>query len=67
MAANVTWDVEPSWRELHDAKKLRSCLHAALRCERIMLKEDPYFERVNKCSPPSSYLAVLAGKDSAAG
>lgn len=62
-AAIETWGMEQSWQEIHKADRLSAFLRHSLNREVIMLERDPYYARLNKCSPPSSYLDALAGED----
>ncbi len=60
---HLTWGVERTWQEMHEADDLRNFLKAALRREQIMLKRERDLERINKCSPPDEYLEWLAGPE----
>ena len=58
--ARLTWGVERSWQEMHEAGHLGTFLRAALERERIMLDRDRDITRLNKCELPLDYVESLA-------
>jgi hypothetical protein len=55
-AAEATWGVERSWRELRHKKQLKAFLRAALNKERLLLRPtDTYLARFNKLAPPEDF------------
>ncbi|MCH8084202.1 MAG: hypothetical protein IH885_08190 [Myxococcales bacterium] len=61
--AQLTWGVERTWREMHEAGDLGSFLRAALKREEIMLDRERDYARLNQCRPPDEYLEWLAGPE----
>ena len=58
--AELTWRVERTWREMHEAADLRRFLRSALDRERIMMERDLDVARMNKCELPLDYVESLA-------
>ncbi len=56
----MTWGVERSWQEMHEAGHLGKFLRAALERERIMLDRERDVTRLNKCELPLDYVESLA-------